>query len=63
MKIEGEAAAQYEAVRLDSFATVNRGVLVSADDDTGKVVWLDKTANQREVTLGSHAIRIMRKAR
>ena len=61
MKIEGDGAKAYRAVRLDSFADVNRGELVSADDETGTVQYKDKTGETCTVTLGPHAIVILRK--
>lgn len=56
MKVSGEGAAAYQAVRLDSFDTVNQGVLLSADDETGEVVWRDRTGNEVKATLGQRAI-------
>ena len=61
MKIEGSDASKYRAVRLDSFENVNKGELVSADDITGEVVWTDKTGEQKTLTLGPSAIRILSK--
>ena len=54
MKVTGDAAAGYDAIRLDSMETVNKGVLVEADSDTGHVVWKDSTDSLKEVTLGDH---------
>lgn len=59
MKIEGESAAEHHVIRLDSFSTVNDGVLLAADDETGFVKWKDKSDTEKSVTLGVHAIRIM----
>lgn len=61
MKIEGETAAGYIAISLSSFEQINRGVLVSADDETGTVVYKDVTGEDKTVTLGQHAIRILPK--
>jgi len=61
MKIEGDAAHLYRAVRLDSFEDANRGELVSADDDTGIVVYKDTPETTKTLTLGPHAIRILKK--
>lgn len=61
--VSGEEAARFNAVRLDSFACVNEGELVEADDLTGLVKWKDKAAVVREQTLGAHAIRIVPRAR
>jgi hypothetical protein len=59
MKIEGETAKNWQAVRIDSYATVNLGDLVSADDKTGEVEWLDRTGTVAKVALGPHTIRLM----
>lgn len=61
MKIEGEAAARFSAVRLDSMAPVEgaRGVLLMADSETGEVRWRDKTDTVCEASLGPHAIRLV----
>ena len=61
--VSGEEAARFNAVRLDSFACVNEGVLVEADDVTGVVRWKDKADAIKVVTLGDHAIRIVPRAR
>lgn len=57
--VQGDDAKRFNAVRLDSFANVNTGELVEADELTGKIVWTDSTGNKREVTLGSHAIKLV----
>lgn len=36
MKVEGDAAKGYQAVRKDSFANAHQGELVMADDQTGE---------------------------
>ena len=60
MKVEGENATRCDAVRLDSYATVNAGgPLVSADDETGAVSWRNKTGEVKSLTLGPHTIRIV----
>ncbi len=59
MKVDGDGAAGYKAVRTDSFIDVNHGILLSADDQIGHVVWKDKVGEQKEVTLGPHSIRIV----
>ena len=59
----GEDAKFYRAVRLDSLADVNKGDLTFADDQTGEVRWMDGTATPKSVTLGPHAIRIVRAGR
>jgi hypothetical protein len=58
MRVDGEAARNYSAVRLDSFASVEgKGKLTLADDATGEVRWADAAGETRTVTLGNHAIR------
>lgn len=61
--VSGEEAARFNAVRLDSFACVNDGVLVEADDQSGMVKWKDKAGEIKTATLGEHAIRIIPRAR
>lgn len=61
MNVSGENAKSYDAVRLDSFAIVNRGELVSADDLTGIVIYKDTSDSTKTITLGEHAIRILPK--
>ena len=61
--VSGEDAARFNAVRLDNFENANRGELVEADDLTGLVRYKDVTGEVKTVTLGDHAIRIMRKGR
>jgi len=63
MNISGDAAAGFDAIRLDNFERANRGVLVSADDITGVVVYKDVTGEAKSITLGEHAIRILPKGR
>lgn len=60
MKIEGEVAARWTAVRLDTLESVEgRGVLLSADTDTGEVVWRDRTGETCRATLGQNTIRLV----
>ena len=61
MNVSGEAAKEYDAVRLDNFERANRGELVSADDITGIVIYKDATGEAKSITLGEHAIRILPK--
>ncbi len=61
MEVSGDDAKSWNAVRLDSFAVINDGMLVSADCATGAVKWKDKTDQERTLTLGDHAIRLVRK--
>jgi hypothetical protein len=64
MKVSGEDAARYDVIRSDSFATVNRGELTEADDETGLVRWKDHVnpAEIKTATLGAHCIRIVPKS-
>jgi hypothetical protein len=61
MKIEGDEASKYRAVRLDTFENANKGELVSADEMTGFVSYKDATGETKTLTLGDHAIRILPK--
>lgn len=63
MIVSGEDAPRFNAVRLDSYANVNKGDLVEADDQTGLVKWRDSTGEIKTTTLGEHAIRIVPRAR
>ena len=46
---------------LHTFLNVNEGELLMADDITGEVRWKDRTGETRSKTMGSHAIRILRR--
>jgi hypothetical protein len=60
MRVEGEAAKSWTAVRLDSLVSVEgKGKLISADTETGEVVWTDRTGETCRATLGAHAIRLV----
>ena len=61
MIVTGENAKDCRVVRLDSFADVvpAKGELISADDQTGEVVFKDATGEEKRLTLGLHAIRIL----
>lgn len=61
MNVSGEQAAKYVAVRLDDFTNANKGPLVSADTETGSVVYKDVTGEEKRVELGPHAIRLLPK--
>lgn len=62
MRVEGDAAKTYTAVRLDSFAPVEgSGALMMADDVTGEVRWKDASGEICAKTLGPHSIRIIPK--
>lgn len=63
MTVSGEAALVYDAVRLDSCENANRGPLLSADTDTGVVVYKDVTGEEKRIELGPHAIHLVRKGR
>lgn len=63
MNVSGEMASAFDAVRTDSYETVNKGKLVAADDETGAVSWQDKTGEMKSVTLGQRAIRILPRAK
>ena len=63
MQVSGDAAKEYYAVRLDSFATVNAGLLLFADDQTGEVRWTDKSGEAKSLTLGPHMISIQKAGR
>lgn len=62
MKVEGDSARAYSAVRTDSMLPIEgKGRLVLADDLSGEVKWLDATGETCSLTLGQHAIRIVRR--
>jgi hypothetical protein len=61
--VTGDEAKLYDAVSLSSFASVNRGELVEADDVTGRVSWRDTPVSIKTVTLGDHAVKIVRRGR
>lgn len=62
MRVEGEEAAGWSAVRLDSFEPVEgAGLLICADDATGEVAWRDVTNTACRADLGPHAIRLVRR--
>jgi len=62
MRITGEIARQWTAVRLDSFEQVNSGTLTTVDDESGYVEWIDSVGRGHSVSLGPQAIRIVRKS-
>ena len=61
MRIEGDPAARWSAVRLDSLQSVEgaKGLLLMADTDTGEVRWRDRTDTVCEARLGPQAIRLI----
>lgn len=61
MRVEGESAARFSAVRLDSLQSVEgaKGLLLLADTDTGEVKWKDRTDTVCEARLGPQAIRLI----
>ncbi len=63
MNVSGEEAKLYDAVRLDSCLNANKGELISADDITGAVTYKDVTGEEKSITLGQHAIKILPKKR
>lgn len=60
MRLEGDNAQHYQAVRYDTLATVNKGPLVVADDTTGYVLWRTGPTETASLVLGPAAIRIIR---
>lgn len=63
MTISGDEAKLYDAISLSSFLNVNRGELISADENTGVVVYKDTPESTKTVTCGEHSIRIVRRGR
>jgi len=64
MRVEGETASRWSAVRLDSLSSVEgRGLLLMADTETGEVVWRDRSGEVCKAMLGIHAIRLVSLAR
>ena len=61
MKIDGEAAHSYHAVRLDTFRDAHTGPLIMADEMTGEVRWRDTPESEKTVVLGPGTIRILPK--
>lgn len=60
MRVEGELAARWTAVRLDSLQSVEgKGQLLLADSETGEVAWKDRTGEVCKANLGPHAIRLV----
>jgi hypothetical protein len=59
MRVDGDVAKFYNAVRLDNFMNANVGELVMADDVTGEVSYKDQTGETKSMTLGQHAIKIL----
>jgi hypothetical protein len=59
MRVSGEDAKNWQAVRTDSLETVNRGVLTMASEDTGDVQWIDRTGQPAQAALGPNAIRLL----
>lgn len=57
--VQGDDAKRFNAVRLDSFANVNTGELVEADEQSGLVRWKDTGDTVKSVTLGDHAIKLV----
>lgn len=62
MRVEGEDAQRWSAVRLDTLTSIEgAGRLMLADDVTGEVRWSDKTNESCAKNFGPHAIRIVRR--
>jgi hypothetical protein len=61
MNVSGSEATGFNAIRLDDFSNANKGPLVSADTETGSVVYKDVTGEEKKVELGPHAIRLLPK--
>ena len=61
--VSGDEAKRFNAVRLDSFACVNEGELLEADEQTGMVRWKDRSGEQKVVTLGERTIKLVSRAR
>ncbi len=59
MKVSGEEAIRYQAVRKDTLETVNHGILVMADEETGRVEWRTKSGEMSAITLGPQSIKLM----
>lgn len=60
MIVSGDEAKNFNAVRLDNFQNANRGPLVEADSATGRVLYQDVTGTVVTLTLGEHAIKLLR---
>lgn len=63
MLVDGENAKLYDAVRLDDFTAVNKGPLISANEETGSVVFIDSAGNHVGASMGPGTIRIVRRSR
>lgn len=63
MNVSGDDAKRFNAVRLDSFANVNEGELLEANELSGVVRWKDKAGEEKSVALGEHRIKIIPRAR
>jgi hypothetical protein len=61
MRVEGEVAAGWTAVRLDSLESIEgaKGQLVMCDTDTGEVAWKDRTGQLCQLRLGANTIRLV----
>ena len=60
MRVTGEDASRYDAVRRDDMKNVNHGTLTLADEATGEVQYVDRITTQTvTVSLGPHAIAIV----
>ena len=59
MRVSGEEAMRYQAVRKDTLETVNRGPLIMADEETGRVEWRTRAGETSAITLGPQSIKLM----
>ena len=62
MKVSGDDAKIWKAVDLSSCMDISVN-LIEADEDTGRVVFLDRTGEKKEVVLGPHRVRLVRSSR
>lgn len=60
MRVLGDEAKKWKAVDTDSYENIAVN-LIEADEDTGKVAFLDKTGEKKEVDLGPHRIKLVLK--
>ena len=58
-QIAGEDAAEWNVIRLDNLSTVNQGMLLEANLDSGRVSWRDKTGEAKTVELPAHMLRLV----
>lgn len=61
MKIHGDDARLYKVIRLDSCEDAHKGELIVADEADGTFSYKDTPESTKQVTLGPHTIRVVRK--